>query len=213
MTGRALRVEVRELKPEGLDDYFRLFDEVYTKDPWLNTKSNPWWGICYCGFYDDSRTEQELNTAPDAANKNRDIRAETIRSGKAHGLLAYVDGKVVDWCNTGPRESYKDLHNLVPTGESRKMVGSILCFVVTAPFRGKGVCTSLLNAACDKLRGEGLEVAEGYPRTLPPTVNNPYNTPAENQNYRGPLSMFLKAGFTVHQQLERHAIVRKPLSP
>lgn len=113
----------------------------------------------------------------------------------------------------GPRASYRNLHNLVPAGETPREVGSILCFVVVAPFRGKGVYTSLLHAACDKLRGDGLEVAEGYPRTLPPNVNNPHNTPAENQNYRGPLSMFLKAGFTVHQQLERHAIVRKPLRP
>jgi len=132
---------------------------------------------------------------------------------KAHGLLAYVDGKIVGWCNAGPRTSYRNLHNLVPAGESPGEVGSILCFVVAAPFRGKGVCTSLLHTACDKLRDDGLEVAEGYPSTLPPDVNNPYNTPTENQNYRGPLRMFLKSGFAVHQQLERHAIVRKPLGP
>lgn len=98
-TGQTPEIEIRELRPELLDDYFRLFDEVYTKDPWLNTKSNPWWGICYCGFYDDPRTEQERNTASEAANKNREMRAEIIRSGKAHGLLAYADGKVVGWCN------------------------------------------------------------------------------------------------------------------
>ena len=210
---RALETVIKELRPELVDDYLRFFDEVYTEDPWLNTQNNPWWGICYCGFYDDPRTEQERNTAPDAANKNRDRRAETTRSGKAHGLLAYVDGKIVGWCNAGPRTSYRNLHNLVPAGESPGEVGSILCFVVAAPFRGKGVCTSLLHAACDKLRDDGLEVAEGYPSTLPPDVNNPYNTPAENQNYRGPLRMFLKSGFAVHQQLERHAIVRKPLGP
>lgn len=65
------------------------------------------------------------------------MRAETIRSGKAHGPLAYPDGKVVGWCNTGPRASYGNLHNLVPAGEPPGKIGSILCFVVAAPGGGK----------------------------------------------------------------------------
>lgn len=141
------------------------------------------------------------------------MRTQTISSGKAGGLLAYMDGKVVGWCNTGPRANYRNLRNLAPQADPTEPVGSILCFVVAAPYRGKGVCTSLLKASCDKLREVGLEIAEGYPRTLPPNVNNPYNTPPENLNYRGSISTFLKAGFTIHQQLERHAIVRKKLKP
>lgn len=208
---KALGFTVKELRPHLLDDYLGLFDDVYRNDPWLNTQSNPWWGICYCGFYDDPRTEQERNTAPDATNKNRAMRAETIQSGKASGLLAYSEGKVVGWCNAGPKANYRNLRNLVPHADLSDPVGSILCFVVAAPYREKGVCTALLNAACDKLRRDGLQIAEGYPRTLPPNANNPYNTPPENLNYRGSLSTFLKAGFKIHQQLDRHAIVRKHL--
>ena len=134
-------------------------------------------------------------------------------SRKASGLLAYADGKVVGWCNTGPRRNYQNLHSLASASDPSEPVGSILCFVVAAPYRGKGVCTMLLNAACDKLRSDGFQIAEGYPRTLPSNANNPYNTPIENLNYRGSLSTFLKTGFTIHQQLERHAIVRRRLQP
>ena len=206
-----MELTVKEVQPKHVDDYLCFFDDVYKNDPWLNTRNNPWWGICYCGFYDDVRTEEERNNAPDAANKNRAMRAQTILSGKAIGLLAYANGKVVGWCNTGPRRNYQNLHNLASASNPSEPVGSILCFVVAAPYRGKGVCTMLLNAACDKLRSDGFQIAEGYPRTLPSNTNNPYNTPVENLNYRGSLSTFLKAGFAIYQQLERHALVRKQL--
>jgi hypothetical protein len=134
---RALEITVKELQPQLVEDYLRFFDEVYQNDPWLNTRDNPWWGICYCGFYDDTRTERERNTAPDAATKNRSMRAENIEAGKAHGLLAYVNGKVAGWCNAGRRDSYLNLQRLVLDVDLAEPVGSILCFVVAAPFRGK----------------------------------------------------------------------------
>src|SRR5438445_105324 len=56
----------------------------------LNIKDNPWWGICYCGFYDDPRSEQERKKIPNAQMENRKQRGEYIQSGKAHGLLAYL---------------------------------------------------------------------------------------------------------------------------
>src|SRR5438445_4656235 len=88
-------ITVRELVPALVDDYISFFDGVYHDDPWLNTKDNPWWGICYCGFYDDPGTEQERNKIPNAQMENRKQRGEYIQYGKAHGLLAYLDGRVV----------------------------------------------------------------------------------------------------------------------
>lgn len=208
---RNLEASVRELEPKLLNDYMRFFDDVYQNDPWLNTKNNPWWGICYCGFFDDTRSEEERNKAPNAAATNRSMRAETIQSSKANGLLAYVDGSVVGWCNAGPRTSYGNLRNYRRDFDPGEPVGSILWFVVAASYRGRGVATALLNGAIDKFRHEKLKVAEGYPRTLPTNVNDPYNTPPEHLNYRGSLQMYLKAGFEIHRQLERHAIVRKQL--
>ena len=209
--GKARKITVKELEPSLLDDYMSLFDDVYENDPWLNTQNNPWWGTCYCGFFDDTRSEDERNKAPHAAVKNRAMRTEMIRSGKANGLLAYVDDKVAGWCNAGPRATYQNLHGYPGEIDRNEPVGSILCFVVAAPFRGKGVAPALLNGAIGKFRHEKLKLAEAYPRTLPADVNNPYNTPPEHLNYRGSLSMFLKTGFTIYWQLERHAIVRKKL--
>ncbi len=203
------KITVRELVPELVDDYISFFDGVYRNDPWLNTKTNPWWGICYCGFYDDPRTEEERNKVPNAQMENRKQRGKYIQSGKAHGLLAYVDDHVVGWINAGPRSEYVNLRGLVNDIGEDDSVGSVLCFVVAEPHRGKGIATALLAATCVKFQLDGLKIAEAYPRTKP--AQGPYNTPWNHANYRGSLEMFSKAGFVIHKQLERHAIFRKQL--
>ncbi len=60
----------------------------------------------------------------------------------------------------------------------------------------------LLNAACDKFSREGLEFAGAYPVKKPTSVA--YNFP-------GPLSMYLKAGFTEHRDADWYLVVRKKL--
>ena len=208
---KSIEISVRELEPRLVEDYLGFFDQVYQSDRWLNTKNNPWWGICYCGFFDDVRSEEERNKAPNAVVSNRTMRAETVQSGMANGLLAYVDGRVVGWCNAGRRASYLNLHGYAGEIIQNEPIGSILCFVVAAPFRGGGIAKALMNGAIDKFHREKLKVAEAYPRTLPADANNPHNIPPEHLNYRGSPSMFLKAGFAIYRQLERHAIVRKKL--
>ena len=88
-------------------------------------------------------------------------------------------------------------------------VGSIMCFLVAPEHRGKGVCTALLKAACDKFHRDGLQVAEGYPTTNP--SKRAWEIPWAEENYKGPLNVYLKNGFKIHRQLERFAIVRKQI--
>ena len=198
---RAVKVEVRELTPELLDDYLRFFD----KDAFTDF---PDWSGCYCGFYDTPG--DNWDSSAKAGPAHRAARAERIRSGRAHGLLAIVDGRVVGWCNAQPRSSFLNMRRYATvTDDPAEPVGSIMCFLVAPGHRGKGVGTALLNAACDKFRRDKLQVAEGYPTTNP--VKRVWETPWAEENYKGSLNMYLKAGFQVHRQLERFAIVRKQL--
>jgi GNAT superfamily N-acetyltransferase len=195
-----VKVEVRELTPDLLDDYLRFFD----KDAFTDF---PEWSECYCGFYD---TLGEWDSSAKSGPTHRAARAERIRSGKAHGLLAIADGKVVGWCNAQARSSFLNMRRYATViDDPAEPVGSIMCFLVAPGHRGKGLGTALLNAACDKFRREKLRVAEGYPTTNP--VKRDWETPWAQENYKGSLSMYLKAGFKVHRQLERFAIVRKLL--
>jgi GNAT superfamily N-acetyltransferase len=195
----AVKVEVRELSPKLLDDYLRFFDQDAFAD-------FPEWSDCYCGFYDTPDDTWDATAGPD----HRAARAERIRSGKAHGLLAFAEGRVVGWCNAQPRSSFPNMRRYATVvDDPSELVGSIMCFLVAPGHRGKGVGTALLNAACDKFRRDKLRVAEGYPTTNP--VKRAREIPWAEENYKGPLSMYLKAGFKVHRQLERFAIVRKQL--
>src|SRR5438445_1465152 len=156
-------ITVRELVPALVDDYISFFDGVYHDDPWLNTKDNPWCGICYCGFYDDPRTEEERNTVPNAQMENRKQRGKYIQSGKAHGLLAYADDRVLGWVNAGPRAEYVNLRGLVDDPVENDSIGSLLCFVITEPRRSKGIATALLVATCAKMPTGRVQDCRGLP--------------------------------------------------
>ena len=208
----AERIQVRELKPQLADDYLQFFDDIYDKDPWLKFKNNPWWGGCYCSFYDDPRTEDQINASPDKRGENRAARLETIHSGKASGLLAYLEAKVVGWCNVAPRGGYVNpryLSKAIDVPDER--VGSITCFVVSSGHRHLGVAPRLLQSACVLIKSWNFPTAEAYPRNPNADGDNPYKIPNENLSFRGSLNMFLRSGFRVHRKLERFTVVRKSL--
>ena len=198
--GRTLEIEVRELKPELLNDYLRFFDQAFS--------DFPHWAGCYCGFYDTPGKEWDASAK--AGPEHRATRSEQISRSKAQGLLAYIDGYPVGWCNAQPRANFANMrHYAIAVTDANESVGSIMCFLVAPGHRGKGVSKALLNAAVSKFRRDGLRIAEGYPTTN--TSKRTWEIPWAEENYKGPLNVYLKNGFTIHRQLERFAIVRKHL--
>ena len=195
------QVQILELTPERVDQYLEFFD----KDAF---RGFPDWSGCYCGFYDTpgDHWDSSANGGP----ANRVARAARIRSGQARGLLAVLNGKVIGWCNAQARSNFRNMRRYaVAIDDPTESVGSIMCFLVAPEYRGKGIGKALLNAACDSFRREGLRVAEGYPTTN--TAKTTWEIPWAEENYNGSLNMYLHAGFKIHRQLERFAIVRRVL--
>ena len=89
-----------------------------------------------------------------------------------------------------------------PGPDKGEKVGAIICFVIASMHRKKGVASQLLNTACNKFAEKGYEYAEAYP------VKNP---PSDAYNFPGPLSMYLKNGFTTHRDNDWYVVVRKRL--
>ena len=187
-------VEIRALRPELADDFLRFFD----RDAFMD---NPDWSGCYCLFY--QYTGDDWNTM-ESAEQNRAEKQALIVRGEAHGYLAYLDGAPVGWCHAAPRATLPGLDR-VPEfscdGDPAE-VGAIVCFNIAAPYRGQGLASRLLDAACDGLSDQNFAIAEAYParRAL-----------SDARDYHGRLEMFLKAGFAVHREGERFAVVRKVL--
>ncbi len=78
----------------------------------------------------------------------------------------------------------------------------VVCFVVASSHRNQGVASKLLNAACQKFSQKGLEYAEAYPVKKPQSAA---------WDFPGPLSMYLKNGFSTHRDADWYMVVRKRL--
>lgn len=185
-------VTFRPLTPDDLGDYLDFFDHRAFTD-------NPRWSSCYCYFplHDPLRTDWEKRTG----SENRSAIGACIKAGQLQGYLAYAGDTVVGWCNAGPWSQYPMLRD-VPEPDS-ETTGAILCFIVAPDWRGKGVATGLLAAACDGLRIRGMKaVSARAVRSAEPA-----------RNHFGPLAMYLAAGFVVTREGgSGDVIVRKTLA-
>ena len=180
-------IVVKELSPSLRDDFLYFFDKVAFAD-------NPDWADCYCSAY------QFHNRGKDETRREA---SGQIESGRMHGFLAFDNGRPVGWCNAASRSGYPGVQWLMSPGPDKyEKVGSIVCFVIAATHRHRGVASQLLNTACDKFQEQGLEYAEAYP------VKDPKS---DAYNFPGPLSMYLKNGFSNYRDAGWYLVVRRPL--
>jgi len=187
-------IDVRDVTPERIAEYQSFFDDYAFRD-------YPAWQSCYC--METHRTQSDDEWATRTAADNRRDMTGMINLGEVTALLAYVDGKPVGWCNYGETTRLAGvIHRFGLKATEQEGVGSVACFVIAAPYRGHGVASRLLDAAVDRLRKRGLKAVEAYPSR---------DEESAQGNYRGPLSMYLRAGFDVFRETDRHTFVRKTL--
>ncbi|HEX6548485.1 MAG TPA: GNAT family N-acetyltransferase [Candidatus Dormibacteraeota bacterium] len=183
-------IEIADVTPERLGDYQSFFDHDAFRD-------YPVWAACYCAT---PMIDSEEDRTPE---QNRAEVSERIDRGELTALLAYAEGKPVAWCHWGTvtrLAGIKAKFGLDP-GE-QDGVGSLACFVVSSPYRGHGLAGRLLEAALDRMRAAGLEFAEGYPLAAGETAQ---------ANWRGPLEMYLRAGFEPYREAGKWVVVRRRL--
>lgn len=188
------KIDVEDVTAERVPDYQAFFDGVAFRD-------FPQWQSCYC--METHRTQSDEEWAARTAADNRRDMSRGIEEGNVTALLAYVDGRPVGWCNYGETTRLNGvMHRFGLNVAEQQGVGSVACFVIAAPYRKHGVATVLLEAALERLRTRGVRFAEAYPVR---------GSDSPQSNYRGPLQMFLRAGFEPYRETERHLIVRKAL--
>ena len=101
----------------------------------------------------------------------RDFLHEEIVGARpaAPGLLAYLGDDPVGWCRLGLRCQFAPLRNSpVPWAERREdkedaKVWAVVCFVVRAGYRRRGISYALAAAAVDCARRHDAAAIEGYP--------------------------------------------------
>lgn len=158
---------------------------------------------CSCMFYRLSGRESEPPPGCTRAEANRARMKALIEAGEFTGLIGYRGRTPVGWVSFGPRAAYRKLaRSPVMKPVDDKPVWSIICFVVPAEFRRRGVAHALLRAAVDYARKHGAAIVEGYP------FDRKTRTDDESMWF-GSKSMFDAAGFDeVARRRPRRPIVR-----
>jgi GNAT superfamily N-acetyltransferase len=188
-------VKVLPLGPGRLTDWLAFFDKVAFAD-------NPDWSGCYCHFFHADHDEKPWDER--TPEENRAASIDLIGKGRLRGYLAYLDGRPLGWCQAGPRAGIPNIANddeLVV--EEADNVGSIVCFVVAESYRGKGVASALLEAACEGFSAAGLRWAEAYPNRVARTAA---------ANYHGPMGLYAKSGFKPIREVGDFTVMRRDLA-
>jgi len=102
------------------------------------------------------------------AAENRKLKRKLVNKGQSHGILIYLKGEPVGWCQYGLTA---ELPHFDSTWDDRKIVrGSIpqnkwriTCFTVERKFRRLGVASIALDAALKSIRKKGGGLVEAYP--------------------------------------------------
>ncbi len=192
-------IEVKKLSPELESDYIEFFDNNAFSD------GSDFAG-CYCTWYHWTDDLEEERSQCSEKMKNcfkKELAKTNIRKGLLQGYLAYLDGKVVGWCNADERGNYYRINEInrpdlwedyVVTDK----VKSIVCFVVTPNMRGKGVATTLLKTLCVDAKNDSYRYIEAYPA----------KGEFKELNYHGPYSMYEKLGFILQDNRTNETVVR-----
>lgn len=187
-------VTIRDVTPDLVEDYLSFFDDEAFRD-------FPQWQFCYC--METHRTQSDDEWALRTRHDNRRDMSAMIVQGHVTGLLAYADGKPIGWCNYGETTHLSGVMTRFGLeAADQDGVGSVACFVISSRYRGHGVASRLLDSAVERLRAKGLRAVEAYPSR---------DGDSAQTHYRGPMSMFLRAGFEPYREAERYLVVRKAL--
>lgn len=92
---------------------------------------------------------------------------EYCRGEPPPGVIAYVDGDPAGWCSFGPRSSFHRLvkSRTIPRVDDRP-VWSVICFIVRAPYRRRGLSRGAAGCSHRLRRHERRPHPGGVPHRL-----------------------------------------------
>jgi GNAT superfamily N-acetyltransferase len=144
---------------------------------------------CWCMYW---RIGAAYRRGP--REENQAALREIIELGPPPGLLAFDGAVPVAWCQLTPRDALPWLER---TWRLRRVdelpVWSLSCFVVSRPYRRRGVTTALIDAALEAARRAGAPALDAYPLDASLTPSS---------SHTGYATTFARAGF---REIARHA--------
>lgn len=191
------KIVIRPLSPELCGDWLWFFDKTAFQD-------HEDWAFCYCLEGHLDRETQEKWTDP---KERRQKAVELIKAGEMQGYLAYLEDKVVGWCNVNNRENYRYLTEMFreigyqPGEADDEKVKAVFCFLIAPDYRGKGIAQHLLERVCEDAAREGYACVEAYP----------FADEKFEFQYHGTSNMYERSGFAQTADLKYVKVMRKRL--
>jgi GNAT superfamily N-acetyltransferase len=127
------------------------------------------WDFCGCMLYQRGcrPAGKQYRSRAAAHDRNLQDKRQLVEQDRAHGILVYMSGEAVGWCQYGrtselPVVRTKQIRERMfakdPTSQWR-----ITCFVTRKDHRRKGVASIALAAAVDSIREQGGGWVEATP--------------------------------------------------
>lgn len=189
-----MTLDVRPAGPERWDDVVAVMGE----------RGDP--SRCFCQYF-RLRGKKWSDASPAA---HRSALESQVCAGVAPGVLATDEtGTPVGWCAVAPRSAYPRVVASPNWRGGDPDAWAITCFVVPVGRRRQGVAGELLIGAIDFARKQGAKHVEGCAVDTAATGRT-----SSADLYRGPLSVFLAAGFKeVSRTAPQWVLVRRTTRP
>ena len=187
----ALRIE--PIKARHLDDLDALFARGDPRD-------------CQCAYLRMTGRDYDHSRPTEHRSEHHKAIRRAQRRGSAAGMIAYDDAGPVGWVSFGPRDEYARLVAspvLQPVDD--QPVTSVVCFVIAARARRRGVAKALLDAVISYAAEQGVETLEAYP------VDWGDKRASGASLWRGPIALYESAGFTVADTRKANRTARPQL--
>ena len=173
------RWETHPVTPDRFDD----FADIVNK----NRRANQCWCLSH------RLTQAEITELGGTGDDSREAAMRRLCE-REHppGVVTYLDGVPVSWCNIGPRSEITRLANskLIPPTDDLP-VWSIVCIVVRSGYRKRGVTHQLIEGAVAYAASHGAPAVEAHP--VDPEGKRMNQTMA----FVGTRAMFERSGFEV----------------
>ncbi|RKJ40692.1 N-acetyltransferase [Acutalibacter sp. 1XD8-33] len=185
-------MDIKALVPGMAGEFFRYFEEsaFLPGDPRAN---------CYClesHLSDEARYVEVF--------ERRWAAKQLIDSGRMTGYLLYDGERPVGWCNGGDKMDYRPIREnpaFFTGGQGRGRIRILYCLDIAEGYQGKGLAGLVMERFLMDAEAQGYRWAEGYP-----FVNRDYPW-----QYRGPVGLYEKFGFTRFQERPGFYVYRKEL--
>jgi GNAT superfamily N-acetyltransferase len=190
-------IEVHPATPDRFDD---LRSVLCPKKPCAQA--------CWCLTYRLSNAENSR-----LSGEARPMRLRTLCEGKyVPGVIAYVDGVPAGWTAVGPRTDFERLKRSKTIQLLDQIpVWSIVCLVVKARFRRKGVAGALIEGAVTYAASQGAHMIEAYP------IETHGDRVSASLAFTGTTNLFGAAGFALCAETQAKSagkvrvIMRRPV--